>query len=84
MAAKSTGVEGLVCVVTGGSGFVGRRIVELLVEGGAAKVVSFDLRPMVDDPRLRFLDADLEKKIVKHVVGNITNKEVRSRIQCKF
>lgn len=73
--AKTTGVKGLVCVVTGGSGFVGRRIVELLVEAGAAKVVSFDLRAMSDDPRLRFLDAELEKKKVKHVVGNITNKK---------
>lgn len=31
------GVEGLNCVVTGGSGFVGQRLVEMLVERGAKK-----------------------------------------------
>ena len=33
------GVEGLHCVVTGGSGFVGQRLVEMLVERGAKKYV---------------------------------------------
>jgi nucleoside-diphosphate-sugar epimerase len=32
-----------VCVVTGGSGFVGQRLVEMLLERGAEKVVSFDI-----------------------------------------
>ena len=32
-----------VCVVTGGSGFVGQRLVEMLVERGAERVVSFDI-----------------------------------------
>ena len=31
------------CVVTGGSGFVGQRLVEMLLERGAEKVVSFDI-----------------------------------------
>lgn len=39
------GVEGISCVVTGGSGLVGRRLVEMLVEAGAARVVSFDIAP---------------------------------------
>ena len=34
-----------VCVVTGGSGFVGQRLVEMLLERGAEKVVSFDIAP---------------------------------------
>lgn len=33
------------CVVTGGLGFVGQRLVETLVERGAEKVVSFDIVP---------------------------------------
>lgn len=33
------------CVVTGGSGFVGQRLVEMLVERGAKRVVSFDVLP---------------------------------------
>lgn len=33
------------CVVTGGSGFVGQRLVEMLVERGAKRVVSFDISP---------------------------------------
>jgi len=31
--------------VTGGSGFVGQRLVEMLVERGAERVVSFDILP---------------------------------------
>jgi nucleoside-diphosphate-sugar epimerase len=34
-----------VCVVTGGTGFVGQRLVEMLVERGAEKVISFDIVP---------------------------------------
>lgn len=39
------GVEGVNCVVTGGSGFCGQRLVEMLVERGASRVVSFDIAP---------------------------------------
>jgi nucleoside-diphosphate-sugar epimerase len=34
-----------VCVVTGGTGFVGLRLVEMLVERGASKVISLDIVP---------------------------------------
>ena len=34
-----------VCVVTGGTGFVGLRLIEMLIERGAKKVVSFDIVP---------------------------------------
>lgn len=44
------------CVVTGGSGFVGQRLVEMLVERGARRVVSFDIAPKpadaLDDERV--------------------------------
>ncbi|KAJ8599181.1 hypothetical protein CTAYLR_007513 [Chrysophaeum taylorii] len=33
------------CVVTGGTGFVGQRLVEMLVERGAEKVISLDIVP---------------------------------------
>jgi NADPH:quinone reductase-like Zn-dependent oxidoreductase len=33
------------CLVTGGTGFVGQRLVEMLLERGAEKVVSFDIVP---------------------------------------
>ena len=32
-------------VVTGGTGFVGQRLVEMLLERGAKRVVSFDIVP---------------------------------------
>lgn len=43
------GVEGAVCIVTGGSGLTGRRLVEMLAEKGAARVVSFDIAPKPAD-----------------------------------
>ena len=62
------GVEGLHCVVTGGSGFVGSRLVEMLVERGAASVKSFDLAGAPEfskpDPKVTF------------VQGNITDPKV--------
>jgi hypothetical protein len=39
------------CVVTGGSGFVGQRLVEMLIERGATSVVSFDLAGRCDSNR---------------------------------
>ena len=45
------------CVVTGGSGFVGQRLVEMLVERGAKRVVSFDIVP---HPPTRWDHAALE------------------------
>ena len=53
------------CVVTGGSGFVGQRLVEMLVERGAQRVVSFDISPKpadaLDDPRIVYTQGDLTK-----------------------
>jgi nucleoside-diphosphate-sugar epimerase len=37
-------IQGKAFGVTGGSGFVGRRLVEMLVERGASRVVSLDIR----------------------------------------
>jgi len=51
------------CVVTGGSGFVGQRLVEMLVERGAQRVVSFDIAPPPTDawknPRIDYMEGDL-------------------------
>lgn len=56
-------MRGLNCTVTGGSGFVGQRLVEMLVERGAARVVSFDRAPRpkdaLDDPRVVYQQGDL-------------------------
>ena len=53
-----------VCLVTGGSGMVGLRLIEMLLERGAQRVVSFDLAP-----------TPLEKRVsstkVDYVVANI-------------
>ena len=51
------------CVVTGGSGFVGQRLVEMLVERGAKRVVSFDIVPHPpnkwDHPAIEYVTGDL-------------------------
>jgi nucleoside-diphosphate-sugar epimerase len=61
--AKPRGVEGLKCFVTGGSGFVGQRLCEMLLDRGAASVVSFDVagppRWARVDPRLRYVQGDI-------------------------
>jgi nucleoside-diphosphate-sugar epimerase len=57
------------CLVTGGSGFVGQRLVEMLLERGAEHVISFDIVPM---PLTSPLHKDPRVKIV---VGDIRDKE---------
>lgn len=58
-------VSGLRCAVTGGCGFVGHRLVEMLVERGAARVVAFDVAPApawkLDDPRVQYVQGDITK-----------------------
>ena len=54
-----------VCIVTGGTGFVGLRLVEMLVERGAQKVVSFDIVP---PPPNAWHHPNIEYRI-----GDITN-----------
>jgi nucleoside-diphosphate-sugar epimerase len=53
----------LTCLVTGGSGFVGQRLVEMLVERGATRVVSFDISPKPKDalecPQIEYVRGDL-------------------------
>ncbi len=53
------------CVVTGGSGFVGQRLVEMLVERGAQRVVSFDRDPRPadasEDPRIEYVQGDVTR-----------------------
>jgi nucleoside-diphosphate-sugar epimerase len=51
------------CFVTGGSGFVGRRLVEMLVERGAELVISFDIKPKPknawDHPNIQYIVGDI-------------------------
>jgi nucleoside-diphosphate-sugar epimerase len=53
------------CLVTGGSGFVGQRLVEMLVERGSSRVVSFDVAPKPKDaaelPQIEYIQGDLTK-----------------------
>ncbi|KAH8612972.1 RmlD substrate binding domain [Trypanosoma vivax] len=55
------------CVVTGGTGFVGMRLVEMLVERGAEKVVSFDIVPPEK------VSGVWAHPSIKYFVGDITN-----------
>ena len=54
-----------VCVVTGGTGFVGLRLVEMLVERGAKKVISLDIVP---PPETAWKHPNIEYRI-----GDITD-----------
>jgi len=58
------------CVVTGGTGFVGQRLVEMLVERGAERVVSFD----VVAPSAGVL----QHKAIEYVIGDLTDPEAVS------
>lgn len=57
------------CVVTGGTGIVGMRLVEMLVERGAEKVVCFDICPREnmyfkfawDHPAIEYVVGDISK-----------------------
>lgn len=51
-------------LVTGGSGFVGRRLVEMLVESGCNRVVSFDITPHPPDA--------ISSNNVTYIRGDIT------------
>jgi sterol-4alpha-carboxylate 3-dehydrogenase (decarboxylating) len=73
---SSSSIANQICVVTGGSGFVGRRLVELLVERGAKRVISFDIRePMTKSkPEFNMLKPEDEAKVT-YVLGDISNFE---------
>eukprot|EP00045_Choanoeca_perplexa_P009180 m.87592 g.87592 ORF g.87592 m.87592 type:complete len:404 (+) comp14784_c0_seq4:1409-2620(+) len=55
-----------VCVVTGGTGFVGQRLVEMLLERGAKKVISFDIVPKPQNA--------WEHPNVEYVIGDIAEQ----------
>lgn len=65
MKPQSSGVVGCAALVTGGSGFVGQRLVEMLIERGARRVVSFDISPKPKDaleiPQVEYVKGDLTK-----------------------
>lgn len=56
------------CVVTGGTGFVGQRLVEMLVERGADKVISIDIVP----PKNAWKHPNIEYHII-----DVTDHKIR-------
>jgi nucleoside-diphosphate-sugar epimerase len=68
------------CLVTGGSGFVGQRLVEMLVERGCEHVVSFDISPKPKDAQ--------ESSKVTFVKGDLTNAQsvldAARNVECVF
>lgn len=62
-------------LVTGGSGFVGQRLVEMLVERGCKRVVSFDIAPKpkgaLEVPQIEYVQGDLSNldTVVKAAEG---------------
>lgn len=65
----------MTCLVTGGSGFVGRRLVEMLIEYGCKKVISFDIRMPITTTytHLNYLNSKQEERI-EYITGDLTDK----------
>jgi uncharacterized protein YbjT (DUF2867 family) len=64
----SVEVENCVAVVTGSSGLCGQRLVEMLIERGARKVVAFDFAPPPADA--------LQSDKIQYVKGDICDKKI--------
>ena len=47
------------CLVTGGSGFLGRHLVDQLVESGRYEVTVFDIRAVEGEERVTYIVGDL-------------------------
>ena len=60
-----------VCLVTGGTGFVGARLVEMLVERGARRVISFDIVPPGEGA--------WQHEAIEYVTGDICDAEAVSQ-----
>lgn len=63
------------CLVTGGSGFVGQRLVEMLIDRGCEHVVSFDIvakpKDALENPKISYVQGDLtnEGSVLKAAEG---------------
>lgn len=59
------------CLVTGGSGFVGQRLVEMLVERGSTRVVSFDIAPKPKGVSISHISYYFQRTILLNLLYNI-------------
>ena len=76
------------CIVTGGSGFVGQRLVEMLVERGCKRVISFDIAPKpkdaLDHTAIEYCQGDLSKKSDVFGLCNPSTDTSKHPIECVF
>jgi UDP-glucose 4-epimerase len=75
-----SGIEGTTCLITGGAGFVGSHLSDLLLTRGESLVLLDDLstgrvdnvRHMLQDPRVRFVEGSiLDEALVQSLVAEV-------------
>ena len=73
------------CIVTGGSGFVGRRLVEMLVERGSELVIAMDVAPAPIDAektdKIKWLQGDLSKPADATMGSKVRDKTTHSYLR---
>ena len=77
-------LKGIRAVVTGGSGFVGQRLVEMLIERGASRVVSFDIAPKptdaLNDDRIVYQKGDITRCMGQHRACNVKTAAIPAEV----
>ncbi|XP_024909777.1 sterol-4-alpha-carboxylate 3-dehydrogenase, decarboxylating-like [Cynoglossus semilaevis] len=72
------------CTVIGGSGFLGRHLVEKLLERGYSVSV-FDIRQSYELPGVTFYQGDLcDKRVLKGTLEMLTNRCITNATNIKY